>query len=86
MKITRRQLRRIIREAINETTNWGSWAKSRDLRTQVDNDGQTIIKVDLARWLPREVEKMLADAEAEGASIVDRYDTGHRIIMTGEHQ
>ena len=86
MKISKRQLRRIIREAINEQGSWESWAKSRDLRTQVDNDGQTIIKVDLARWLPREVDVFLADAEAAGASIVDRYDTGHRIIMTGEHR
>ena len=86
MKITKQQLRKIIREAINEPANWESWARSRSLRTQIDNSGETIIKVDLARWRPIEVEEMLIDAETRGASIVDRYDTGHRIIMTGEYQ
>jgi hypothetical protein len=47
MKITKRQLRRIIREAIDdETTTPDAWANQNGLQLELDNEGQKIIYLD----------------------------------------
>ena len=45
MKITKRQLRRIIREAIGATTP-EAWADQNGLQLELDNEGQKIIYLD----------------------------------------
>ena len=53
MKITKRQLRRIIKEAIDDTTTLrgvgitpDAWADQNGLQLELDNEGQKIIYLD----------------------------------------
>ncbi len=93
MKITKRQLKRIIREEIsrvvlespfskpNSVEEWTIWAETFDLDSEYDNEGQLIFYLDPehpdAQAIAREAERAGADVQTSPAS----YDS--TIIYTG---
>tara|TARA_Y100001938_G_scaffold140405_1_gene208534 strand:- start:238 stop:555 length:318 start_codon:yes stop_codon:yes gene_type:complete len=90
MKITKRQLRRIIRETVygvgrgrgpSSVEEWTIWAETFGLDSEYDNEGQLIFYLDPehpdAQAIEREAERAGADVQTSPAS----YDS--TIIYTG---
>ncbi len=90
MKITKRQLRRIIRESVygvgpgrgpSSVEEWTIWADTFGLDSEYDNEGQLIFYLDPedpdAQAIAREAERAGADVQTSPAS----YDS--TIIYTG---
>ena len=83
MRITKRHLIRIIREALTgppqSAEGWMYWGGEFGLSAEEDNDGQTIF------YLPRnhpDSAKIAAEAMKAGASLDTDYD-GNDVIYTG---
>ena len=83
MRITKRQLKRIIREALTgppqNVEEWMYWGGEYGLSAEEDNDGQTIFY--LSRNHP-DSAKIAAEAMKNGAS-VDTDNDGNDVIYTG---
>ena len=86
MKITRQQLRKIIKEALSgppqSAEEWMYWGGEFGLSAEEDNDGQTIFYLDARSYSPSDFAAIVKEAEHAGASIEsDNY--GQTIIYTG---
>jgi hypothetical protein len=90
MKITKRQLRRIIKEEISHvmteswagvpssTREWETWGETFDLSPEYDNDGQLIFYLSHDQ---RDRAAIAAEAVKAGASVDTDYE-GNDIIYT----
>ena len=79
MRITRRQLRRIVREAVGNITP-EAWADQYGLDVDVDNDGQIVIYMD-AEQANRLDMPSGVDWEAQ-----ENHDQQSWTIYTGEYE
>jgi hypothetical protein len=83
MKITKRQLRRIIREALagppQTVEEWMYWGGEFGLSAEEDNDGQTVFYLSADQ---PDRTKIAAEAVKAGAQ-VDTDNDGNDIIYTG---
>ena len=79
MRITKRQLRRIILEAVGNITP-EAWADQYGLDVDVDNDGQIVIYMDAEQAHRLEMPPGV-DWEAE-----ENYDQQSWTIYTGEYE
>ena len=91
MKITKRQLRRIIRESVygvgpgrgpSSVQEWTKWSETFGLDSEYDNEGQLHFYLDARSYSPRDFAAIVKEAERAGASVeTDNY--GQTIIYTG---
>ena len=85
MKITKRQLRRIIRESLashpQTVEEWMYWGGQFDLSAEEDNDGQTLFY--LSADQPDRAQ-IVARAEEAGAQVDTDYE-GNDVIYTGAY-
>ena len=93
MKITKRQLRRIIKEELTRTLTesfvepttvqeWESWSETFGLTPEYDNEGQLHFYLDARSYSPGDFAAIVREAERVGASVeTDNY--GEAIIYTG---
>lgn len=92
MKITRRQLRKIIKEAMagnslpmsRKAQEWLTWGEGYGLQPEEDNEGQLLFYFNLND----DVDGTMArEAEAMGGSIESSYmdDSGNVMVYTGEY-
>jgi hypothetical protein len=90
MKITKKQIRRIIKEEISRviseswagaptsTREWTTWGETFDLSPEYDNDGQLIFYLSHDQ---RDREAVAAEALKSGASVDTDYE-GNDVIYT----
>jgi hypothetical protein len=85
MKITKRQLKRIIKEALTgppqTVEEWMHWGGEFGLSAEEDNDGQTIFYLSADQ---PDKNRIAADAVKFGAQVDTDYD-GNDMIYTGAY-
>ena len=82
MKITKRQLRRIIKEAMaggtppTNSREWMEWGISHGLDANLDRSGQVVFYTD---------DRVVADAAAAVGADIERDNMGQHVIYTGAY-
>jgi hypothetical protein len=86
MKITKRQLRRMIRESLTTAPQtaeeWKSWGSELSIDAEEDNDGQLIFYLSADHSSSYNRTRVAAEAVKAGAQVDTDYD-GNDIIYTG---
>ncbi len=90
MKISRKQIRKIIRETMGagslplsrKAKEWLAWGEGYGLSPEEDNDGQLLFYFDLEDDVDGSIER---EATAMGGDVVGSYDSSSVIIYTNEY-